>query len=137
MAEQKSKPEAAADSGAQVQEQAQEQAGQRQIQVRIDEREMDTAYANAFRTNPTTEEVMIDFGTNLLTGVNQQQQQQQQGEGQPDATMLFKITNRVVMNYYTAKRLAVQLGQVIRNHEQQFGELKLNARDRMAEQPKK
>jgi len=49
-----------------VEEQAREQTGQRQIRLRVDEREMGSSYANAFRTNGTAEEVMLDFGLNLL-----------------------------------------------------------------------
>ena len=111
----------------QAEAQAREQTGQGQIQVRIDERNMETTYANAFRTNTTAEEVMVDFGLNLLTRAPQQQQEG--GEQQP-GEIQFKVNERVVMNYYTAKRLALTLGQVIRRHEQQFGELKLNAADR-------
>jgi len=45
-----------------VQDQARRQTGQRQMRLRVDEREMSTSYANAFRTNGTAEEVMVDFG---------------------------------------------------------------------------
>ena len=34
------------------------------------------------------------------------------------------------MNYYTAKRMAMLLSNVVRQHEQRFGELKLNAGER-------
>ena len=39
-------------------QQAQQQTGQTQVQLRIDEREMTSHYANAFRTNATAEEVL-------------------------------------------------------------------------------
>ncbi len=81
-----------------VEEQAREQTGQRQVQLRIDESKMAASYANAFRTNGTAEEVMLDFGVN----------------------------QRVIMNYFSAKRLAVTLGQLIRRHEEQFGNLELD-----------
>ena len=40
--------------------------------------------------------------------------------------MLFKVTDRVVMSYANAKRLAMSLSQLIKRYEQQFGELPAN-----------
>jgi hypothetical protein len=37
--------------------------------------------------------------------------------------MLFKVTDRVIMSYPTAKRLAQSVTQLIKRYEQQFGEL--------------
>jgi hypothetical protein len=34
------------------------------------------------------------------------------------------------MNYYSAKRLAITLSQLIRRHEEQFGELELDVAKR-------
>ena len=98
----------------------QDEQGQ-QVRLRIDERTMTTNYANAFRTNGTAEEVMLDFGVNLAAPA------QKQGD-QPE--IVFQITNRVIMNYYSAKRLALTLGQLIRRHEEQFGELELDVSKR-------
>ena len=103
-----------------IEEQAREQTGQQQIRLRLDERDMKTAYANAFRTNGTAEEVMIDFGLNLMAPAQQQ--------GQPE--IVFQVKERVVMNYYSAKRLAITLTQLIRRHEEQFGELELDVAKR-------
>ena len=63
MAKNKDKADVAAatDAPSDVEDQAQEQAGQ-QVRVRVDERDMSVSYANAFRTNGTAEEVMLDFG---------------------------------------------------------------------------
>ena len=91
--------------------------GQRQVRIHMDEREMKTSYANAFRTNSTPDEVLLDFGFNLPmppTGADQQ------------AEILFKLDSRIVMNYFSAKRLALTLTQMIRRHEEQFGELELD-----------
>jgi len=98
----------------------QDEQGQ-QVRLRIDERTMTTNYANAFRTNGTAEEVMLDFGVNLAAPA------QKQGD-QPE--IVFQITNRVIMNYFSAKRLALTLGQLIRRHEEQFGELELDVQKR-------
>jgi len=104
-----------------VEEQAREQTGQRQVRLRVDEREMKTTYANAFRTNGSAEEVLLDFGLNLI---GQPQQDQEQPE------ILFKVTDRVIMNYYSAKRLAITLSQLIRRHEEQFGDLEMDVAKR-------
>lgn len=109
-----------------INQQAREQVGGRQVKLRIDERNMTSQYANAFRSNGTAEEVILDFGLNLVN--------QGQPGGPPDkqqAEILFQINNRIIMNYYSAKRLAIALSQLVRRHEEQFGELKLNAADRV------
>jgi len=104
-----------------VDQQARQQTGQQQIRLRIDERSMDTKYANAFRTNGTAEEVMLDFGMNLVAPPRAQQEQPE---------ILFQIGQRVVLNYYSAKRLAIALSQLIRRYEDQFGELVLDVAKR-------
>jgi len=38
--------------------------GEPAVRIRVDEREMSSSYANAFRTNGTDEEVILDFGLN-------------------------------------------------------------------------
>ena len=104
-----------------IEEQAREQTGQRQVRIRIDERNMRTSYANAFRTNGTAEEVMLDFGLNLLNPPAQQQDQPE---------IIFQVNDRVIMNYYSAKRLAITISQLIRRHEEQFGELEMDVAKR-------
>jgi hypothetical protein len=106
-----------------VEEQAREQTGQRQIRLRIDERNMRSGYANAFRTNATAEEVMLDFGLNVINPPAQQKPQDQ-----PE--IIFQVNERVILNYYTAKRLAITLSQLIRRHEEQFGQLELDVAKR-------
>ncbi len=104
-----------------VEEQARQQTGQQQVRVRIDERTMTTSYANAFRTNGTAEEVMVDFGFNLVSPPGQEGEQ---------AEIIFKVNDRVILNYYSAKRLALTLSQLLRRHEEQFGELELDVAKR-------
>ena len=111
-----------------IEAQAQQQTGQQQVRLRIDQRDMHTSYANAFRTNATAEEVIVDFGLNQL--VSGQRQQGQSSGDEPAGEIVFQLSNRVIMNYYSAKRLVLTLGQLIRRYEDQFGELKLNVADR-------
>ena len=104
-----------------IEEQAREQTGQRQVRLRMDERNMKTSYANAFRTNGTAEEVMLDFGLNVASPAGQQQDQPE---------IVFQVNDRIVLNYFSAKRLAATLSQLIRRHESQFGELELDVTKR-------
>jgi hypothetical protein len=105
-----------------IEQQAREQTGEREVRLRIDERNMRTNYANAFRTNGTAEEVMLDFGLNLVAPPAQP-------GGQPE--IIFQANERVIMNYLSAKRLAITLSQIIRRHEEQFGELELDVAKRV------
>ncbi len=101
-----------------INQQAAQQHGQN-VQVRIDRRDMRSNYANAFHVNGTPEEVMVDFGIN--------QQSPAQGDT-PEIT--FVVTDRVIMNYHSLKRLAITLSQLVRRHEDQFGELELDVNKR-------
>jgi hypothetical protein len=93
------------------------QPPRQEMRLRLDERELRASYANAFRTNTTGEEVMLDFGVNLVNTLVSQ-------DRQPE--MVFQVGERIILNYFTAKRLALALGHVIRHHEEQFGELELD-----------
>ena len=86
-----------------------------QVQVFLDERELRTVYSNGYRLHSTAEEVIIDFGFNMGNP-----NPQPQG---PQAQVLFKMSDRVIMNYAAAKRLAGSLIQLIKRYEQQFGEI--------------
>ena len=88
-------------------------AGQN-IQVNLDEREMRTMFANAYRIHTTAEEVVLDLGFNMPDP------NPRGGQGQH---LLFKVTDRVIMSYANTKRLAMSLGQLVKRYEQQFGEI--------------
>jgi len=86
----------------------------RQVQLRIDETKMATTYANTIRTSTTNDEVVLDFGINLpVPGPDNQ------------PTLMFSVGSRVVMNWAGAKRLAISLGQVVRQYEEQRGEINI------------
>jgi hypothetical protein len=104
-----------------VEEQARQQTGQQEIRIRVEDRGAATGYANAFRTNATAEEVMLDFGINSVVPATSP-------EARPE--ILFQVSQRIVMNLYSAKRLAITLSQVIRRHEEQFGPLELDVAKR-------
>ncbi|MFM9996401.1 MAG: DUF3467 domain-containing protein [Phycisphaerales bacterium] len=85
-----------------------------QIQLRIDESKMGTTYANTIRTSTTPDEVVMDFGMNLPVPTQ---------DNQP--ALVFNVGSRIVMNWQGAKRLAISLGQAVRQFEEQNGEIKL------------
>ena len=91
--------------------------GQGGVQVLLDERDMRTIYSNAYRIHTSAEEVIVDLRFNMPNP--NQQQGQQQGQQQ----LLFKVTDRVIMSYSSAKRMMLSMQQLITRYEQQFGEL--------------
>jgi hypothetical protein len=104
-----------------IEDQGRDQTGQKKIRVRIDERNLQTSYVSGFRPTMTAEEVMLDFGLNLIRPT---------GDKEQPYELVFQANNRVIMSYYSAKRLAVALAQIVRRFEQQFGEIELNAAKR-------
>lgn len=108
-----------------IEEQGQDQTGQTRLRVTVDERNLQTTYVSGFRPTMTAEEVMIDFGLNLIRPT---------GNKEHPAEMVFQANNRLIMSHYSAKRLAIALGQIIRQFEQQFGEIELNAAKRRVDQ---
>jgi len=112
-----------------IEEQARDQTGKMQLRVHIDERDLKTSYANGFRPIPGAEEVVLDFGLNLPFSSKNQNKEKERD-------IVFQANNRIIMNYYVAKRLAITLSQVVRRYEQEFGELELNAAKRRSVQKK-
>jgi hypothetical protein len=110
-----------------IDEQTTTQTGQKQIHVDFDERNLKTSYANGFRTTATDEEVMLDFGLNRVEPTGQQTGRRK---------MVFHANERIIMSYYSAKRLTLTLSQIIRRHEQEFGEIELDAAKRRSGQKK-
>ncbi|MGL4594727.1 MAG: DUF3467 domain-containing protein [Thermoguttaceae bacterium] len=84
--------------------------------VRIDDSKVLPSYANFCRVTGMPEEVIIDFALNP------------QPIGLPDS---IPITERVVMNFFTAKRLLFALGATVERHEQTFGILEMDLNKRV------
>jgi Protein of unknown function (DUF3467) len=95
------------------------------VHVMLDERELRTSFANGYRIHTTAEEVIVDFGFNLLNPNAQGGQQQ----------MLFRVNDRIIMSYASVKRLTGSLQQLILRYEQQFGPIPIH-RDPVAGGPK-
>ncbi|MDO4576257.1 MAG: DUF3467 domain-containing protein [Planctomycetia bacterium] len=78
-----------------------------QYTVQINDKNAVCAYANFCRVSGAPEEILFDFGLNP------------QPVGIP--TEPIDISQRIVMNYYTAKRMFLALEQTLRRHEATFG----------------
>ncbi|MFI4916525.1 MAG: DUF3467 domain-containing protein [Phycisphaerales bacterium JB060] len=88
---------------------------QQQVQLRIDESKMQTTYANTIRSSTTQDEVVLDFGMNLPMQGN---------DGKP--VLNFSVGSRIVTNWAGAKRLAISMGQMVRQYEERNGEIQIN-----------
>jgi hypothetical protein len=81
--------------------------------IRFDERQLATCYSNAFRSQRTPEEIVLDFG--LAEPVPSSDAQSR--------VVRIQVGPRVVMSPRSAKRLLGLLGKVIERHEQAHGRL--------------
>lgn len=103
------------------QPQAQAQAQHQTAEVVVDDSTTQPSYSNFCRVTATPEEVILDFGLNP----------QPFAQGRQDV----KANERIVMNFYTAKRLLTALGMTIQRHEGTFGAIELDVRRRAVQQP--
>ncbi len=72
-------------------------------------------YANFCRVARTPEELVLDFGLNP-----------------GNSPQPIKVVQRLVVNYYTAKRMLLALGMALQQYEQAFGNVELDANKRAA-----
>ena len=86
-------------------------------QIHIDDSKTTALYANFCRVTGTPEELIVDFGLNP------------QPFGTP--TEPIAVTQRIVMNFYTAKRMLHALGMTVQRHEATFGEMELDIQKRV------
>jgi hypothetical protein len=104
----------------QAQAAQQRPAQQQQQQVEVDDTHLISAYANFCRVTGSPEELIVDFALNP------------QPVGVP--TKPIKIDQRIVMNYYTAKRLLAALSMSLQRHEAVFGVLETDIQKRVRAQ---
>lgn len=86
-------------------------------QVSLDTDQVAALYSNFARVTGSPEELIIDFGLNP-------QPFGAQAEAVP-------ISQRIVMNYYTAKRFLGALNMAVQRHEQAFGVLETDVNKRV------
>jgi hypothetical protein len=90
---------------------------QTQIRLELDDSQVQALYANFCRVSSTPEEVILDVGMNPNPTGNLPQK--------------IQISQRVILNHYTAKRLAALLATTVQRHEQAFGPLEMDVRKRL------
>jgi hypothetical protein len=86
-------------------------------QLQVDEKNIHATYANFVRVTGTPEELIVDFGLN---------KQVAGAVGDP-----IHLTQRLVLNFFTAKRLAVALSMAVQRHEAAFGNLETDVQKRL------
>lgn len=87
------------------------------VQAEVDDSKALTCYANFCRVTGTPEELLIDFGLNP------------QPTGVP--TQPIVVSQRIVTNLYTAKRLLHVLQLTVQRHENTFGALETDVQKRI------
>ncbi len=82
--------------------------------VKWDDTGMNTSYANVCNVASTREEVTLFFGTNqTLTR---------------EKELSVKLSDRIILSPFAAKRLLLLLGNIVSQYEQRFGEIKIETR---------
>ena len=112
-----SAPEAAAESPAPAPEAQPAPPQAQRFQVQIDDAKALASYANFCRVTGTPEELIIDFGLNP------------QPVGLP--TQPIVITQRIITNFFTAKRMLHALQLTVQRHEATFGVLETDIQKRV------
>jgi hypothetical protein len=99
-----------------------EQAQQQQmVQVQVEDGGAIALYANFCRVTGSPEELIIDFGLNP------------QPVGVPKDPI--QVKQRIIVNYYTAKRLLAALNMSVQRHEAVFGVLETDIQKRLKNRP--
>jgi hypothetical protein len=93
------------------------QEQQRGPRVEVSDKDAVCLYANFCRVTGTPEELILDFGLNA------------QPFGVP--TEPVEVKQRIVTNYYTAKRMLQALHMSVQRHEQAFGVLETDVQKRV------
>jgi hypothetical protein len=91
--------------------------------ISVDDSKAVSSYANFCRVTGSPEELIVDFGMNS----------QPMGGGE----MPVQISQRIVLNFYTAKRLLHALHVSVQRHEEVFGKIETDIQKRVVPQEKK
>ena len=98
----------------------QQQQQQQMYQVEVDDSQTTASYANFCRVTGSPEELIIDFGLNP------------QPVGMPKNPI--KVSQRIIVNFFTAKRLLAALQMSVQRHESVFGVLETDVQKRLRPQ---
>lgn len=91
------------------------------VDIQVEDTGAVLCYANFCRVTGTPEELILDFGLNP----------------QPVGATKIEIKQRLVINFFTAKRLLQALGLSIGRHESAFGVLETDVQKRITPAPRR
>ena len=98
-----------------------DKASGQSTQLVVDDTHATRTYANFCRVTGSPEELIVDFGLNA------------QPVGTPKDPIV--VDQRIIMNFYTAKRLVAALQLSIERHEQVFGPIETDIEKRIKGNP--
>jgi hypothetical protein len=90
-------------------------------EVAVDDSATSPTYVNFCRVTATPEEVILDFGLNPQPFAAGRQE--------------VRASQRIVMNFFTAKRVLMALGMTVQRQEQTFGAIELDVNRRVSAPP--
>ncbi|MCP4813148.1 MAG: DUF3467 domain-containing protein [Planctomycetaceae bacterium] len=93
---------------------------QQQVELQVNDDEVICSYSNFCRVTGSPEELIVDFGLNP--------------NGFRVPRNPIDIKQRIVLNYFTAKRLLAALSMSVQNHERVFGVLETDVNKRVTPQ---
>ena len=82
--------------------------------VNWDDSSMKTSYANVVNAASTREEVTLFFGTNLTWNPSEAKE------------FHVRLSDRIVLNPFAAKRLWILVGAILKEYESRFGALNID-----------
>jgi hypothetical protein len=85
--------------------------------IEVNDAKCVASYANFCRVTGTPEELIVDFGLNKQVG--------------PDVADPIEISQRLIVNFFTAKRLMAALHMAVQRHEAAFGVLETDVQKRI------
>ena len=88
-----------------------------QPRVKWDDSNMRSSYANVVNATSSREEVTVFFGTNQTWNAS-------------DDAFTVRLSERIILNPFAAKRLILLLGAVLKEYESRYGVLDLEAQAR-------
>ncbi len=83
-----------------------------QVKIKWDDSGMRSAYANVVNAAGTREEIVLLFGMNQAWHARQKE-------------VTIKLSDRIILSPFAAKRLAVLLNRVVQDYEFRFGSLNI------------
>ena len=98
-------------------EKAEQPQSQPKQEIVVDDSDVHAGYANFCRVASTPEELILDLGLNP--------------NPYAAGTVQVKVSQRIIMNHFSAKRLLSAVATALNRHEKTFGTLETDVRKRV------